>query len=308
MRLSDLGERALIGELSRLINIGDDAACIPIDDKYLVITVDMAYRPTHFFKQMSWRQMGKHIVTVNLSDIAAMGAEPIAFLLGYGSPDISLEDFWDIIISAKEQCEKYQAELVGGDTIEADELILSGTAVGLTEKPVLRSTANPKEVVGVTGDLGSASLGGWILEKDADFDPNSSAVKKALEPEPRTNEALMLREYVSSMTDISDSLAVSLFNISGMSEVGFEIHVDELPISDDSKDTAVDLETDAIEHALYGGGDYELLFTASEENFERIKRKLDVTSIGAATKEVKITGIKNRSRFEIKRKGYEHFR
>lgn len=308
MKLTDLGEKGIINRLASFIEIGDDAAYLRYGNEYLVLTTDMVYKKTHILPGMNWEQIGKLVVTVNLSDIAAMGARPLVFLLSYGSPDIELEEFDRFIHSVDDQCRKYGVKFAGGDTNHTQELTLSGFCLGIARRPVLRSTARVGDTLAVTGSLGSAALGTDILLKNLEYqiDEIGDAIKKALEPEPRVKEGIFLSNYATAMTDISDSLAVSIHEIAEMSEVGIKLFPERVPISDSAMNLAEKLDLEIIDYALYGGGDYELLFTISEKDFKGIKDQVNATKIGEVTKEG-ITATKNREEFGIEKRGYEHF-
>lgn len=307
MKLSDLGEKEIVKRLSSFLDIGDDAAYLKFGEEFLILTTDMIYEKTHILPGMSWEQIGKLAVTVNFSDIAAMGARPIAFLLSYGSPDIEFENFERIMHAVDNQCKKYSAKFAGGDTNYMEKLTLSGVAVGTTKKPILRSGARIGDIVAVTGDLGSAPLGTEILLKSLSVDINNYVIKKALEPDPRVNEAILLGNYAASMTDISDSLSTSLHDIAERSGVGIILEIDKLPISGDAGKIAKRLNLDILDYALYGEGDYELLFTLSQEDFDGINKKDTFTKIGEIIQGSRIVGIKGKEEINIKRKGYEHF-
>lgn len=318
MKLSNLGEKKIIKELMNFIDIGDDAAYIPFDDKFLVASTDMMYQKTHILKEMSYRQIGKKIVTINLSDIAAMGAAPFGFLLSYGSPDIELVNFNEIISGVNEQCKKYNAKFLGGDTNQTDELTLAGTALGVTEKPILRSRAEIGDVVAVTNFLGTSALGVDILiKKLMNFNEIAQEIlKETLEPEPRIYDGKFLKNYANSMADISDSLAMSLYDLAEMSDVGIKVNLNKIPILNNVIRTSRELELNPINYALYGGGDYELLFTVSEEKWGKIENlinknknsefnlKFKFTKIGEV---IKGGGVFNTNNKKIKKLGYEHF-
>ena len=307
MKLSNLGEKKIIEKLMDSIDIGDDAAYIPFDGKFLVASTDMMYRKTHILEEMSYTQMGKKIVSINFSDIASMGAAPFGFLLSYGSPDIEVENFNEIISGVSGQCKKYNSKFLGGDTNETDELTLAGTALGLTDKPILRSGAKVGDVVAVTGFLGTSALGVEILVKKLmDFDEiNKGILKETFEPEPRVPEGKFLKNYANSMTDVSDSLAMSLYDIAEMSNTGIKFNLNKIPISNNVIETSEQLNLNPIDYALYGGGDYELLFTVSRENWDKIKNlEFKFTKIGEVVAE---SGVFDENDEKIRRLGYEHF-
>jgi len=310
MMLSDLGEKRIIKELSKSLDIGDDAAYIRSGDKYLILTTDMAYEDTHIPPQMSWEQKGRLIVTVNLSDIAAMGAKPLVFLLGYGSPDMDYRDFKAFINGVHDQCNRFKTKFVGGDTNWMPKLTLSGTLVGETGNPVLRSGAKEGDLIAVTGNLGSASIGTKILlERSISTSELGNPVfQKALQPEPRVDEGLILNQHVNAMTDISDGLATSLRDVAVNSGVGAKIDIEKLPVAEEASILAAEYGLDSVEHALYGEGDYELLFTSNQKEIDVISRELSVYVIGELKGSEDIVAVDSEGEFRIKEQGYEHFR
>ncbi len=310
MKLSKLGERAIIKNLEKFLDgIGDDCAVMDFGNQKLVLATDMLYKPTDILNEMSWEQRGKLAVTVNFSDIAAMGAKPLAFLLSYGSPDIEYEDFLSLVKGAKKQCERFGAKFIGGDTNQTDELTLAGFALGVTKRPILRSGAKPDDVVCVTGNVGTAALGVQILVKKSlkkiKLESGIKEILRAtLEPEPRMNEGLIIGKYANSMMDISDGLAVTLYGIAEKSKVGMKIDSDKIPLSYHSKKISKELGLNLLDFALYGGGDYELVFTVPKNRFAELKRKVKITKIGEV---VKGSGV-FAGEIKIPNKGYEHFR
>jgi thiamine-monophosphate kinase len=307
-KLTDLGESRIIGNLAKELDIGDDAACLKMGDGFLVLTTDMIFGPTHIPDQMSWEQIGRYIVSINLSDIAAMGAKPVAFLVSYGSPDIAVDDFETLIGGVKKQCSKYETKYAGGDMNETDELTLAGFAIGKTNRPVLRSQAKVDDVVAVTGNPGATNLGIGILTgqykaRIKDLKPVEDVARRALEPEPRIKEGIALGELANSMMDISDSLSINLHEIARMSGVRIEVDLEKIPMDENALKVASELNVDAVENALYGAGDYELLFTMPESEFKRVGDSVGATAIG---KVVEGSGVSS-AEGEIERRGYEHF-
>lgn len=172
--ISDIGEKKLIKRLlsmSRALqpnspffddfyfkSLSDDAALLDMDDKYLVVTSDLLIESSHCPGEMSAFNKGMKAVTVNVSDLAAMGAEPIGFILSLGLPhDLPVEEFDEIIGGVLEACQTYKMGLMGGDTNQSGELILSGTCLGVVDKKkvFMKEGANPGDVVAVTGP--------WVL-------------------------------------------------------------------------------------------------------------------------------------------------
>ena len=302
LKVSDIGEKELVRYIianSREIT-PDDTAITEFDSTNLISTCDMLIQSRHFPEKMSYFEMGFKAVTVNVSDLAAMGAEPLGFLLAIALPkDLKLDSFKEIISGVLNACEYYHIPLIGGDTNEASEIIITGTALGLCDKPLMKNTYNKCDLIAVTGQIGLAALG-FELET---FD--NSYTKKALKPEARVKEGLILRDYASSATDITDGLASELYEIK-KDGYGFMIHEELLGISDEYKQIAGEHDLDYLDLILHVGEDFELLFTISKENFEKLP--IDCIVIGEVTDSdsVELT-LENGFVEEIKNKGYEHY-
>ena len=306
MKLSSIGERGLIRRLSSFLDIGDDAAYIRHEDAFLVLTTDMIYEKTHVLPGMDYRDIGRFIVNVNASDVASMGAKPLAFLLSCGLPDIEVKDFDALTHAVDLECRKYGMEYAGGDTKQSDVLTLAGFCIGTTKKPILRSGARAGDIVAVTGSLGSASLGTHMLLNGLDCKGFKGIVDKARKPKARVAEGLILGKYASAMTDISDSLSISLYNVAQASGVGVKVFAGKLPIDDAAKRLAEKYAIDVTACALYGGGDYELLFTMPKKDFIKVKDKVKATKIGVVTKKGASLFMGGKETRFV-RKGFEHF-
>jgi thiamine-monophosphate kinase len=307
MKLSELGEKGAIAHLASFLDVGDDAACIRHGNEYLVLTTDMIYQKTHILPGMSPEQIGRFIVSVNVSDIAAMGAKPIAFLMACGLPRDMEYDYLDRMLRAAEkQCREYGAKYVGGDTKEADALTLSGFCVGKTKRPVHRSGAKKGDVIAVSGNLGAASLGVTVLLSGMRHPEDATAVEKARSPVARVKEGLIIGRYANALTDTSDSLTTCLHDIASMSGAGMRINADRIPISSSTRKLAEKLGLSALESALCGGGDYELVYTMPRRDYDKIKHKIDTTEIGVVGGQGVVL-VSGNSESPLEKKGYEHF-
>ncbi|MCS7131497.1 MAG: thiamine-phosphate kinase, partial [Hadesarchaea archaeon] len=203
LKLSDVGERALV-ELARAIcakgpkvevGIGDDAAAIDIDGRYLVVTTDMLVAGWHFPPGTTAEQMGLKAVIVNLSDLAAMGAEPLGLVFSVGLPrDLDVEFVRKMIRGMDATARKYGTYVVGGDLDESEEIIIAGAAFGLARKRMLltRSGAKPGNIVAVTGSLGAAAAGLKILLERLPSRGYEGLIKAQLEPSARVKEGMAL--------------------------------------------------------------------------------------------------------------------
>lgn len=302
LKISDIGEKELIRYIiSNFKSITpDDTAITSFQDTNLISTTDMLIQSRHFPENMSYYNMGFKAVTVNVSDLAAMGAEPLGFLLAIALPkDLELDSFKQILDGVLEACDYYHIPLIGGDTNEASEIIITGTALGLTDKPLMKDTYSKGDLIATTGDIGHAALG-FELET---FD--NIYTKKALKPEARIKEGLILKDFATSATDITDGLASELYTIK-KDGYGFMIHEDMLNISDEYKSLASDLNLDYLDLILNIGEDFELLFTISEENLEKLP--IDCIVIGEVTDSdvIELT-LENGFVEIIKNEGYEHY-
>jgi len=318
MQISDLNERTLIQRIAQLLPrhnknlvVGageDDCAVLDIGgDDYFLLTTDMLHRKTDFPQQMSGWQIGWMSVAVNLSDIASKGARPLGILMAMGLPPDTELDFLEDIIKGMDDCaRKFNTHILGGDTDSHDELTMTGTALGLIKKKLLvqRKGAKPKDMICVTGNLGSAGAAIMFLDKGISVEPK--ILKALFEPAPRINEGIALVETcaVSSMMDISDGLALSLHDISKASSVGFKIYEDRLPVLPEVTDRLEGNEL--LEAVVYTGGDFELLFTVPPDKLGIVRSACPLTVIGEVIKEgifiQRACGIE-----ELKGKGYQHF-
>jgi thiamine-monophosphate kinase len=300
----DLFCKSLINRGDVVVGAGvDDCAVIDIDacdDEYLVMTTDMLHRRTDFPEEMSPYQIGWMTTAVSLSDIAAMGATPQFFMVAIGIPPDTDIKFIDGMSKGMSACvSKYGVSIVGGDTDRHDELTLVGFALGKVKKELLarRKGAKAGDLVCVTGELGDASA--CLAKKE-----KGTLAKALFEPEPRVYEGIALAKYATSMADISDSLAISLHDLSIASDVGFAIDEDKIPISDEIRR----FSTEEIKYfCLYGGGDFELLFTIDPNGFEIARKELDITAIGEVIQEGIYLTREDKTE-EIERRGFQHFR
>jgi len=300
LKVLDIGEKELINYiLSKSADIiADDTAITNFKDTNLISTCDMLIESKHFPDEMSYFQMGFKAVTVNVSDLAAMGADPLGFLLSIALPkDLELNYFKEIIDRVIDACDYYKIPLIGGDTNEASEIIISGTALGLCDKPLMKNTAKIGDLICLTGEIGHAALG---------FNLNGDSIytKKALKPLARINEGNIIKQAgASSATDITDGLASELYEMKPNS-FGFMIYEDKLEISDEFKEISSQLGLNYLDLLLHVGEDFELLFTIDKDN----DLDIDYTVIGEVndSDKIQITLSTGEVR-EIENRGYNHY-
>ncbi len=300
LKVSDIGEKELINYiLSKSKDIiPDDTAITKFDNTNLISTCDMLIESKHFPNEMSYFQMGFKAVTVNVSDLAAMGASPLGFLLSIALPkDFEVNHFKAIINGVTDACDYYKIPLIGGDTNEAAEIIISGTALGLCDKPLMKNTAEFGDLICLTGDIGLAALG-FNIKGDNIY------TKKSLEPLARLKEGIAIKNAcATSATDITDGLASELYEMKPDS-LGFMIYEDKLDISDEFKEISSKLDLNYLDLILHVGEDFELMFTIGKENDLDIDFKV-IGEVNSSDK-IEITLIDGEV-MEIENRGYNHY-
>ncbi|SFM41868.1 thiamine-phosphate kinase [Methanolobus profundi] len=319
--VSEIGERSLISRLSGMLNCGcdpevrigaggDDCAVIDIsEEEYMVITTDMLHRKTDFPVQMTPWQIGWMSAAVNLSDVASMGARPVGFLSAMGFSKETDISFVEDISKGMDDCARFcGTSVIGGDIDTHDELTITGTALGKVKKSELltRKGAKVGDVVCVTGFAGSAGAALHAIENGIDIP--DSLLDKLLTPIPRIMDGMALAHSgaVTCMMDTSDGLAMSLYDLADLNEVGFRIDEDALPIQPEVSQYITSDETTLTELALYTGGDFELLFTVSPDMLEAAQSVCYLNVIGVVVERELGTGItcRNGQNLTINRKGY----
>lgn len=303
LKVSDIGEKELVKYIisnSKEIT-PDDTAVTEFDSTNLISTCDMLIQSRHFPQNMSYFDMGFKAVTANVSDLAAMGAEPLGFLLAIAIPkDLELNSFKEIIDGVLSACDFYSIPLIGGDTNEASEIIVSGTALGLCDNPLMIDTYEKGDVIAVTGDIGHAALGFNLEILDNIY------VKKALKPIARINEGIELKNKgATSATDITDGLASELYLIKKDS-FGFMIYEELLGISDEYRQYCEDLGLNYLDLILHVGEDFELLFTIPKDKLADLDIEYKVIGEVTDSDVIEIT-LENGFVDRIENKGYEHY-
>lgn len=336
--LSELGEFGLIKKLtsqielknnSSLKGVGDDAAVIKTGEgRVMVVTSDMLNEGVHFdLMYTPLKHLGYKAAVVNFSDILAMNAFPeqITVSIGLSSKYTveALEEIYDGLMLA---CDKYGVDLVGGDTCSIPHgMSISVTALGQANEDdiVYRNGARENDLLVVTGDLGSAYLGLQILErekavfqKNPDVQPDLSGydyiLERQLKPEARKDMLELFKKLdvkPTAMIDISDGLASDVLHICDSSSLGCEIFDEKLPIDPTAISTAQDFNLDPTTCAMNGGEDYELLFTISQEDFDKIKGNPHLTPVGYITEQANGCSLvaKDGSRHAIRAQGWDAF-
>jgi thiamine-monophosphate kinase len=309
--IGELGEFGLIDHLTKnielqqassVVGVGDDGAVIDHFGKQTVVSTDLLVEGVHFdLMYTPLKHLGYKSVVVNLSDIYAMNATPtqIVYSIGF-SNRFSLEAIDELYEGVYAACEKYGVDLVGGDTTSSQKgLILSVTAIGeiAPNQFVKRNTAQKGDLICVSGDLGGAYVGLLFLEREKkiylespgvqpDLEGESYVISRLLKPEARKDIVEFFEKQEikpTAMMDISDGLSSEILHICKQSELGCVIYEDKLPISDATRNAAFKFEIDPTACALSGGEDYELIFTVSQAEYDKLVLSEQISVIGYMT-------------------------
>jgi thiamine-monophosphate kinase len=325
MMLSEKGELSLLEVLRRrfgkkapglALGIGDDAAVIRPTGKNILLTTDMMVEGVHFdFAWITPFQLGFKLVSVNVSDIFAMGGRPEYLLLDFAAPgDFDLGKFESFFLGIDGALREYGVSLIGGDISSADRVMLSATLIGSASRFVTRGTARPGDRLYVTGYLGD-SAGGLLMLKRMNrcvelekgrktaFGPGWKTVgpliKKHVMPRPKHSDRIF--RAATAMMDISDGLFIDLSRLCKESGVGARIYEERIPVSEELKAAAAFLGVSAIDLATGGGEDYELLFTATQN------KKVSAICIGEITKKGLHIVDRRGSTKKLSPEGFRHF-
>lgn len=285
------------------LGIGDDAAVLATDGSDFVITTDSLMDGVHFEStKVSARRIGRKLVGVNLSDLAAMGAEPTALFLsmclplaeGFDTERLAAEIYEGVCEMAAE----FAVALAGGDTnCWGGPLVLHLTAIGKSVDGVIwtRSGAQPEDVVVVTGPLGGSLLG-----KHLDFTPRIALAQQ-----------IRGRIDVHAAMDISDGLSVDLLRMCDASRCGAILELDQIPLTPEATQRAATSGKLPVEHALGDGEDFELLLALTPSEFEKLQLLVGPEQAIACGRFTSRTGLWSKEGGKIRQltsSGYVHGR
>ena len=284
------------------LGVGDDSAVLtPPPQQQLVICTDTLVAGRHFPLNTSPHAIGWKSVAVNLSDLAAMGAKPQSILLALSLAQIDHDWLTGFSQGIYDCCDQFGVSLIGGDTTQSPHLTISVTALGWIETghAITRSGAQVGDYICVSGTLGDAAYAlhnlGHPLQQRLDY------------PTPRCRLGQQLKGLASSMIDISDGLAQDLGHILKASQVGAQIQLDQLPISEALRILPQEKQW---QHALAGGDDYELCFTINPQNYKKLLQQqsdVNITNIGQITQQSALTFVQNGVDHLLQFHGYQHF-
>ncbi len=263
----------------------DDCAVVRLGERLAVFTADSLHEKADFPPQMREWEKGYMSLAVNLSDIAAMGAEPAYFLytitLVENHPMEKFEEFCRGVLKL---AEKYGVDVIGGDTDRGDEFSVSGFAVGFSGRVLLRRCAEVGDRVFLTGITGKAQLSLEQLFSGLSRE-EIAFPEKLYTPEPRVREGLRISRYAKACTDVSDSLAISLHQIAKASGVRIELKSVDLSELEEFVDSKK-----ALELFLYAGGDYELVYTCDDDAGIEIGRVVEGEGVYLNGRKVEFRG------------------
>jgi thiamine-monophosphate kinase len=321
----ELGEHEIIRIIqSRLtlpkmpVPFGDDVSAVELDgNRVAVLKTDMLVGKTDVPEQMSVYQAARKAIVMNVSDFASKGVQPTAALVALGLPGMfAQKDIEAIAEGLNDGAREYGCHVIGGDTSETPDLIISISLFGCAEKSklMLRSGAKPGDILAVTGPFGKPPsglrlmYGDFIASKDA-----KALLDSVMMPKARLKEGLALGKSgaVSASMDSSDGLSWSIHEIGRLSNVGFIL--DTVPIAEETAQFAKLNDLDAEELALYGGEEYELVLTVKPEMWAAAEEAVaaaggKLIAIGKATEEKKVVLVANRKKRTLEARGWEHFK
>ncbi|MBB3167047.1 thiamine-phosphate kinase [Simiduia aestuariiviva] len=296
------------------MGIGDDCALLSVpDNKVLAVSMDTLVGGIHFPRNADPELIAERALRVNLSDLAAMGAEPLWFTLGLTMPKVDeqwLEGFSKGLLSVADE---YNIALVGGDTTRGP-LAITIQVHGAVEQDYafMRGNARLGDVVFVTGQLGNAAAALSVIRQELNVGKSAFSyfMSHYYRPEPRLKDAKLLRGLTHCAIDISDGLLADLGHICEESGVGAKIDIERVPVSAALNKVA---EAEQIaDWALGGGDDYQLCFTVPQENLAKVEQliengKLRATAVGEIVKGSGVACLLEGEPYEPKRRGYSHF-
>ncbi|WP_457600196.1 thiamine-phosphate kinase [Hydrogenivirga sp.] len=282
MRISDLGEFGLIKRLKEILgseSIGDDCAHVRLGDRNLLLTTDLMLEGVHFLMRYPPESVGWKAVSVNVSDVVGNGGDPLWALVSLVLPDLEVSYLERVYRGMKSACEFYGCEVVGGNVSKGERFGIDVFLVGVSDRPVGRRGAKPGDGLFLSGTLGDSRAGLELLlmEKREYEDFELALMERHLRPTARIDYVRHIRKYANASMDVSDGLVADAGHISERSGVRIDIDSSKLPLSRELLRFCEKYGKNPKDYALYGGEDYQLLFTHPEERWNPF---MDMTMIG----------------------------
>lgn len=320
MKICNIGEIELIKRIAKktklfskdiIKGIGDDTAVLKFNKKhFLLLTTDTIVENDHFtLKWFKPEQIGSKAVESNISDIAAMGGFPKYALISLTLPKNTNTDFFNKLYNGiSNSANKHKISIIGGNLSSGNKISISISLIGFVEKKnlCLRSNAKVNDLILVTGNLGSSRAGLELLKANK----KGSSIDYYLNPKSRLKIGRLLSKYANAMEDVSDGLASEVINICNASKTGAIIYKDLVPLSKTTIIDAKKVKKDLYNYALYGGEDFELVFTINENTLKKlnkIKNKLKFTVVGKILPKKEGIYLFDKGKKKLKY-GYEHFK
>lgn len=294
------------------LGIGDDCALLSIaSDQELVVTTDTMVEGIHFFPDCDAQDLGHKLLAVNLSDLASMGAKPIAVTLALTLPKVDTRWLSLFANGFFQLAQHYSVDLIGGDTTSGP-LSLTLQALGLAPQGLAlrRSAAKPRQLIYLTGRLGSAGLG-LKAQQGYKESPTREALERLHRPDPRVALGLAILPYAGACIDISDGLLADLGHILQCSQVGARVDWEAIPLSQEV--TIYIAQSQDWTMPLIAGDDYELCFTVEADQQQAMEAKLqaqdfDFSLIGEIETAAGLRLFKSGVLTNFDGQGFEHFR
>lgn len=312
------GELAIINKIIRpiknhkkiLLGPGDDAAVIANETDenfYSVVTSDMYTNGDHFSdKYFKPIQIGAKSMEASISDIAAMGGKPLYALVNISlKPQFKVMFVRSIFRGIYKSCDYHRVQLIGGDIVKSSSLFISVTVIGQVKKNVLktRKGAQVGDIIKVTGSLGAAAAGYHLFKRK--YLGHSTTKLHHLEPKARVDLVDKIAPYAHAMQDISDGIGSELHHICTHSNTGAFIYEEKIPIEKYTIHSARAMNMKEMDFALYGGEDYELIYTVDPADDDKTPGKA-IGTITPPDEGLKVMAADNQTVYELQ-KGFQHF-
>lgn len=333
MKVRDVGEFGLIDIIKSdtifdpsmvVAGIGDDTAILKHhENKLLLATADMMIENVHFLAQgNNGHQVGYRVVAANVSDIASMGGIPTHAMISIGvTPDMDVAYIESVYEGMKACCRAYGANIVGGDTVTSpDNLVLNVSLLGWVDedKYLLRTNAKPGDVVMVTNVLGDSRAGLDLVLNNCRISPEGEEylLSRHYYSTPRVKEmaAGVATGGITAADDISDGIGSEIHEIASSSQVGVVLWFDAIPVSDYTREVACKTGNDLTVYSLFGGEDFEVVFTASPDKADPLAKAIEsatgtkVTAIGEIVNQAQgVKLLRDGKLIELEKRGYSHF-
>ena len=331
--IKNLGEIGLIDLIDELIHektskklLRDDSFFYDLDEDLrsgsLVMNSDMFVSTTDAPKRMSYYQMGRKAVLMNISDLIVKGVAPAGMIISLGIPEgLKIKEFKEIIEGIIEYGKNWNIDYIGGDLNHTKEIIINPTVFGFINpaKLLRRKGMEVGDILVANGKFGLTGVGFDILLKnnttESDFEIYRRSIDSGLEPKDPGKEAFILSKFdlASSSIDSSDGLAKSLSDLLiSNPKRGFEIHLSEEFIDKEALQYVNKYKVSLEDLVFYGGEEFIQIFTIRPQEFDKAlihlkKEGGTIFKLGKVISEEKIYIIKNSVKSELKSKGYQHF-